>query len=179
MAGFRFDISKLRKLQAIIASPSGASQMRPLYERWGIRYLSFARRKFVENSAGGGDWPPLKIRTVYARMLKAKRLHYAKKRGISGRLSILRDTGTLLRGLDVDSAGNLFQPHTFGIKVGYGGSEIHPKSRSASIAEIASFHNTGTDKLPQRRIIWPPDDNVKSFMFRSLKEHINSIGQSL
>lgn len=182
MAGFRFDISKLRKLQAIVASPSGAAQMRPLYERWGTRYLSSMKRKFVENSAGGGDWPP----SVTALMREARRIRksgrkirYKPGKRMSPRISILVDTGTLRRGLDVGVAGNLFQPHIFGIRVGYGGNEMHPKSNTATIGEIASFHNSGTNRLPQRRIIWPPDDNVKSFMLRSLKSHIQTIGQSL
>ena len=195
MAGFRFDISKLIKLKRILGSAEGATVMKPLYERWGIRYLSFARQKFTINSAGGGDWPSLANSTIASRMRKSRRTRRGRRITIAARAfgihnaeridfvrenlrtTILVDTGVLKNGLNVGATGNLFAPHTFGIKVGYSGGS-HPRSR-ASIAQIAAYHNAGTGRLPQRQIIYPPDEGVKASMFGSLRSHIASIGAAL
>jgi hypothetical protein len=174
MAGFGFNMNGLLRLQAILGTKS-PELMRPCYERWGTRYLGAMHRKYVTNAAGGGDWPRLKTSTVYGRMLKAKRLGYARKRGMTGEMSILIDTKTLLGGLNIGAPGNLFQPHSKGIRVGYGGPAKHPNG-NATIADIASFHNSGVPgKLPKRQIIWPPDANVRSYMLRSLQSHIRTL----
>jgi hypothetical protein len=196
MAGFKFDISKFLKLQAIVGSPSGAAIMKPLYEAWGTRYLSFARAKFTENSRGGGDWPALATSTMNSRMRKTRRtkkgrhlVQAARAMKVHGlarslffaenlNVAILRDTGTLLRGLNVDAPGNLFKTHAFGIKVGYGGGAAHPKG-PASIAQIAAYHNEGGGRLPKRQIIYPPDAGVKQFMLSSLRSHITNVVRSL
>jgi hypothetical protein len=196
MSGFRFNIDKLIKLQRILGSPDGAAQMRPLYELWGKRYLSFVKRKFVENSAGGGDWPDLADSTMAERMreayhtkrgrkmrqiMKAYGLHGDERTEFIGEnlsVAILQDKGLLLRALNVGAQGNLFQPHTFGIKVGIGGPARHGDD-DATIGDIAAYHNEGGGRLPKRQIIWPPDDDFKMFMLQTLRNHINNIGRSL
>lgn len=119
--------------------------LRVVLRQWAARYRAAMRRKFVANSQGGGDWPPLAPSTL-------------AKRG-PGAL-ILRDTGTLLAALSpsfTGAPGAIEVAVVDGIEVGYGGSSPHPTG-DVSVATVAEAHQAGGGRLPRRMIIHEPDD---------------------
>lgn len=80
----------------------------------------------------------------------------------SGTVSILRDTGLLFNAVNPafsGKPGQLQEDIPFGVRVGFGGPGRHPDG-TATIADIASFHQEGGPHLPQRKIVVPPDDST-------------------
>jgi len=132
-----------------------------MFKQWGARYLAFARRRFVKMSRGG--WPRLK---------RARR----HRRGRRERAAVLRDTGTLFGALTPGAPGNEFRRIPRAIRVGYGGPHRHPKGR-ATIADIASFHQTGAGHLPKREIIVPPDQRTIRGMIRDGKRALRRLAE--
>lgn len=137
--------------------------MRNVLKQWAAVYRSFLQLRFVEFARGGG-WTGLKRKTIKAR----------RGRGIG--VEILTDTGLLKGALQpqfIGAPGALEEHIPFGIRVGYGGPGQHPGG-SATVAEIASYHQTGAGKLPVREIIVPPSDalmrRMASLMVRKLQE---------
>jgi hypothetical protein len=109
---------------------------------FGRRYLAFLRDRFRINRAGGGEWPHLKPETI----LRTK----------GQRLGILHVTGAVFNALRQGQPGNLFKRIQYGVRVGLGGPAKHPNS-DKTIAQIGIWHDQGTEHVPQRRIIVPPD----------------------
>lgn len=165
----KLDMSKFealgRKLRTL-ASVAKDQDLVALFKRWGARYRSFAQRRFVRFSRGGGDWPPLAESTIKGRRKgkgKADASSLMRTKGgdlasAGGRFVILVNTGTLRNVLDVQLGrpGQLEQQVPFGVEVGYGGTSRYPGGK-ATIADIASFHQEGNARLPQRKIIVEPD----------------------
>ena len=74
-------------------------------------------------------------------------------------VSILRDKGLLFNVTAPDftgGPGQLQEDILFGVRVGYGGQHLHPDG-TATIADIAGFHQEGGPRLPQRKIVVEPD----------------------
>jgi len=155
-----------------------------MFKKWGRRYLTFARRRFVRMSRGG--WKPLAPSTIRARRgpestrrKKARRRVGTAKtttRVGAGKVAILRDTGTLLAALTVGRPGNLFKRIPYGVRVGFGGPSRHPKGK-ATIADIAGFHNQGKGKLPKREIIVKPDARTVQGMRRDTLTAARKVGR--
>lgn len=134
-------------------------------KQWGVRYRSFIQQRFDLFSKGGGNWPPLKPATIARR----------RKGPGTGNIAILRDTGTLFRALNpvLGSPGSFEQitaPWT--IVLGFGGEAIHPSGR-ATIADIASFHNSGAGYLPKRQIIVNPPEELLKEMAKDAARNLN------
>lgn len=143
----KFNIEPLKRLIRTM----GRMNTTPIFKKWAFRYRSFVQHRFDRFSKGGGNWPSLSPLTI-ARRRKGKR------KG-KGRVAILRDTGTLLTALTPSFQrlpGQLQQIVTDGVRVGIGGPARHPGG-AATIADIASFHQTGEGHLPVREIIVKPD----------------------
>lgn len=124
---------------------------------WEARYRGFTYKRFVTFSRGGGDWAPLSPRTIAARR---------KGRG-TGTIAILRDTSQMLNAMlpsMQNAPGALSEHGPFLLVIGYGGPAKHAGGGSATIADIASFHNDGAGHLPQRKIIVPPSSDVMKAM---------------
>lgn len=136
-----------------------------------VRYIGAMRKRFADNSKGGGDWPKLANSTIFARMRKYN----------DGNPAILRDTGILMNVLTPLQAvpGKFFEFIAFGFRTGFGGSAVHAlhkalrnkrsrkqvRSRTVAnttIAEIAAFHQEGGKNLPQRKILVGPDGVLMS-----------------
>jgi len=132
-----------------------SGNLRRVFNRWGVRYLSFAQERFDKYSKGGGDWTPLKKSTIDRRRSGTKR---SKSSGLP-KTTILRDTGVLLNTLDFRTKvrGQLREDLPNGIRVGFGGPARHGSGGIATIADIASFHDSGAGHLPKRTIIAQPD----------------------
>jgi hypothetical protein len=156
----------------------------PAFAAWkgyaGERYLTFIRRRFMENSRGGGEWPDLSPATKMARLRKTQKgKRIAKKvrkmqefiqgyfpdsdlalrssmEALGLHFDILRDTGTLFNSLSMGGAGNVFQEDADGITVG---TQIG----------YASYHQEGRG-VPQRKILVPPDTETTDAIDRKLSQ---------
>ena len=103
---------------------------------------------------------------VRSRKLNALQNRAGQGKKNAGRVTILRDTGTLFNVLSpefVGAPGQLEEQIPFGVTVGFGGPAIHPKGK-ATIAAIAAFHQDGGPRLPQRRILVEPDPALIELM---------------
>jgi len=132
--------------------------------QWARLYRAFAKERYDVYSKGGGDWPPLSPLTILARrhgkggkFKRGKKAYQAAVASGGGQVSILRDTNTLYKTLspDLGYPGQLQEDVPYGVVVGIGGPHLHPNG-GATIADIASFHQAGSPKLPQRKIIVAP-----------------------
>jgi len=178
----RTNIDPLKALARELHDAPRSGPVDAMFKQWGTRYLAFTRRRFVAFSGGGGDWPDLAPSTKKARRGPTSRKKVRRRKGAatttrgSGRkFAILRDTGTLLAALDVGAPGNRFDRLPDGIEVGFGGPSRHPKGK-ATIADIARFHNQGAGKLPQRKIIVPPDSPTVEGMRQDGVRAVQALG---
>jgi hypothetical protein len=115
---------------------------------WAARYRGFVWSRFARFAAGGGNWKPLSAATLARR----------RKGSGKGSPAILRDKGQLFNALDpniTNGAGRYTKHIPFGVEIGYGGSAKH-EGGSATVAQIAKWHNDGAGNLPQREIIVAP-----------------------
>jgi len=142
------------------------------FRLWGRVYRSFAQRRFSIFSGGGGNWASLADST--------KRGRRGPRKGHKGKrkFGILYDTGLLFGALSPSSLevpGRLQQDIPRGIRVGYGGPHRH-SGGSATIADIAVFHQSGNSNLPKREIITSPDivtiRRMNGIIVRALKNEI-------
>lgn len=124
------------------------------WKRIGVIYLAYVRRKFVENSRGGGLWPPLKRKRKRNKSLDNQ--------------AILRDTGFLLQSLSVGAAGNFLEHSINSVTVGFG-KVPHGGDNASNLREIAIYHNEGQGNLPQREILLAPDEITQDRMISELK----------
>ena len=169
MMTVKLDLKGLENFAKAIATNSPA--IVKTLKQWGVRYRGFVQRRFNTYSKGGGDWPPLAPATI-------KRRRKGKRKG--GKVAILRDTGTLFRALNpvLGQPGQLEEyPGTFSVRLGIGGPVLHPGSGyglkgTATIADIASFHNFGMG-VPKRQIIVEPDEPLKAKMAGDAERNLN------
>ncbi len=163
-----FNLRKLQRFKRLINQGSNGP-LRPVFKQWGVRYLAWTKRTFIEKSRGGGNWPPLKAATM------------ARRRRGGASAAILRDTGTLFRALTPGNPGNLFEfirgGVRGGVRVGFGGAARHPAGK-ATISDIARFHNSGEGRLPKRQIIYEPNKPLVLRMMNDLSRGIDRIGRS-
>lgn len=187
------NLSGLNRFQRnVIAQSTGSpGPVHDAYKLWAVRYRSFAQMRFDAYSKGGGDWQKLAASTLKKRR-KGKESNVKKLREIwknnsnisrnpditeGSMYSMLRDTGLLFSALTpvfVNSPGAIEEFVAFGVRVGYGGQHRHsdgPSKGTATIADIASFHQIGNPpNLPQRKIIVSPTDSVKSEMAEDMEK---------
>jgi hypothetical protein len=190
MAKTYFDLVKLKKFKASLRSPA----MYPVYRQWGKRYLTWTKRRFRKNSAGGGEWPPLKsisyARALGAPLLRTKtgrmrsKSQVAKRRKKYGeaakKVKILFDTGTLYKALTIYMPGNLYKLIFDGIRVGFANAKVHKKG-TTTIQKIAEAHQKGNPakNLPQRKILHKPDGQLIGHFLRDLSRGLRKIGRTL
>ena len=217
------NLQPLHDLQAAIDADlqGGDGPIGQAFVLWGHRVCAFLQERYATNSMGGGDWPPLKDRTMMGRRsptggTRGKRVTALKKQAIKATAlyhktgsdkhlekltsirtkivnlkagksengkkigaAILRDTGTLFNALDPDteSPGGIKTRIPFGITVGYGGQAGHPKS-TATIADIALWHQAGMGNLPVREIIVEPPDTVVAAMRVDMLKALDNLSKT-
>jgi hypothetical protein len=182
---------KLNRLAAGLSDP--AAKFVAL-KKVGAIYRSFAQQRFSRLSRGGGEWPDLAESTIRGRrkgkgakkaskkaaltpkkakksteVVKTKRPE-PKKELAAQKVSILIDKGMLFAALAPTAGigqGALEAATTRGIRLGYGGPMKHPDG-GVTLADIASFHQSGSDHLPQRKIIVEPDSTTLELMTRHI-----------
>lgn len=149
----KINLRPLRRLKKMHRTP----EFKAMSRKWGVRYLAFARERFVKYSKGGGNWKPLSPETIASRR---------SGKG-SGSPAILRDTGTLLKGLTIGAPGNLFKFIKGGIRVGFGGSSKHPQGKM-TIRRLAEIHNKTRPILvkPNLKTINGMMKDLRTAMFR-------------
>lgn len=127
-------------------------------------YTGAMRERFVEQSRGGGEWPPLAPSTIAGRRKGADSQGQSdadtsaaifQAQGVpASEASILIDTATLLGSITPGTAS--VERISAGVRVG-------------SNVEYAKYHQTGGGNLPQREIIVEPDAATMRRMQRSLE----------
>jgi hypothetical protein len=111
-----------------------------------------------------------------------------RRQGIAGKnakilatvkVAILRDLGLLFAALSPTFSGKPGQLENripYGIEIGYGGSHRHGNGR-ATIADIASYHNVGSGRLPRRQIIVEPPSNVLVAMASDMERALDKMSR--
>ena len=125
-------------------------------QQWAVRQSAFTKRRFAKE--GNGSWKKLSSETL------------ARRRKGGAGAKILRDTGTLLRALDVGGSGNISQPIKHGVRYGFSASSTHPSGKS--IADIARYHDEGIGSNPERKILLIPDKPTINGMKKDLENSI-------
>lgn len=159
-----------------------AGPIRDMYAQWGVRYLSFVERQFVNQSEGGGYWPALSASTMKARRQGTKnrtasttgKVDRRFKKRYTGDPQILRDTGTLLGALSIGKPGNLYKHENIGIRVGFDMGQKRSDS-GVSVGQLAAWHSTGAGKLPARPILVEPDVQTRSGMMGDAERAVQTM----
>lgn len=195
----------MKRFAAQLGASTPPPPIQAALTQWAARYRGFAQRRFDKFSKGGGDWPPLTLGTIRARRsgkgaksrsslariavkkngrVVGHRLGAATRRKgnqlVNVTVSLLRDKGLLFAALNPTfgaAPGAVEQKRGLSVLVGYGGPARHGVGGSATIADIASFHDVGSGHLPKRQIIVPPDASVLSSMANDMQRALGRLGQ--
>lgn len=125
------------------------------------KYESFIKRRFKRYSRGSGNWKPHSPATIRQRK-KGK----GKMKG-KGKPELLKDTGTVFKGLTIGAPGNLMEPIKGGVRFGITGRGRHPSGMRVS--ELALIHDQGLGRVPQRKIIVKPDEATERQLVATIK----------
>lgn len=161
----KVDLSPLIRLRDSLVN-ANASVRRFIMKQWAAIYRGYAQERYDRFSKGGGNWRPLSAKTIESRR---------KGKGSGPVATILRDTSTLHNALDPGqlSAGAIEENTDFGVRVGYGGGDRHPVGlQSATIANIAMWHDQGMGRNPKRQIIANPDDKTLKRMAKAVEDGV-------
>ena len=94
-------------------------------------------------------------------------------------ISILRDKGLLFNVTApafTGAPGQIQEDIPMGIRVGFGGPARYPDG-TATIADIASFHQDGGPHLPQRTIVVPPDNPTYARMGTTMERALDLLAR--
>lgn len=165
------DLKPLERYVKILSTPGTNKGYDEILIKWIVRYKKYALMMFNRNSSGGGAWPPLKepIR---------KRVHPRSRK-------ILRDSDTLRATLEpIASLARFPKPGistyktSHGVSIGFGGGGRHPYSKM-SIASLALVHHLGLGRVPEREILIPVTEELKSRMLKDAVEIANKLKRDL
>lgn len=154
-------------LRTLLIYHRKAPQLAEMLQKWEARYSAFVLQRFERFSRGGGDWAPL------AESTKKRRRRGAGRRDLT-RTSILIDSGTMRNSIDFKASGPfeawrytyqgayLWEMVGEGVELSLNGPARYPDG--TSVADVIRFHDKGGPRLPQRRIIVPPDEATLAAM---------------
>jgi len=135
---------------------------RKVTKQWQARYRGFALKRFDTFSKGGGNWAKLAASTIKRRRKQSS--------------TILRDKNLLYNSLNPsfqNAPGSFTEFGVWQVITGYGGpGKYAGKGTSATISDIAEFHNAGMG-VPERKIIVAPDATTTAGMERDANNAIN------
>lgn len=181
------NLDGLKRFAAVIAEDlrsKGNGPVRDAIRQWAARYRAWAQERFDKYSKGGGDWSPLADSTVKGRRkgprwnTKGQFVKKGSAEAAAMKVAILRDTGTLFSALAPvfgGKPGQLQEDLPFGVRVGIGGPGGY-KGGTATIADIAQFHQVGSGHLPVRKIIVEPDQDVVARMVDDMQRAVDKLG---
>lgn len=161
--------------------------IRKAFKLWGVRYRSYIQLRFDSYSKGGGDWRALSLATIKARRKGSNKnksrsslaRNKAKPVNAGGSFTILRDKGLLFAAVNPvfnGAPGAIEEQIPFGIKAGFGGPQKHDSGGTATIADIANFHQKGAEpRMPQRKIIVEPDAKLLGQMAGDMTNALQEI----
>jgi hypothetical protein len=141
-------------------------------EEWPRRYFDFLRRRFRQNSAGGGDWQALSPVTLSKDLGRTPSGKRKRRRGI------LRVTDTLYNALTPGNAGNIIVHLKNGVRCGIGGSARHP-TRGITFRALTKIHQEGTATIPARPIVVEPDQATINTMQNDMKRGFKAFTDTL
>lgn len=72
----QLDLRGMDGALAFLRESPPSPERRAMNNQWAARYEAFARRRFVRNSRGGGEWPPLSPATIARRRTGGKYRKY-------------------------------------------------------------------------------------------------------
>ena len=158
MSSIKIDYSRIFSIKKEIDIKNqgslGNGEFDKVLKKWSARYVDFTKRRYKEQSGGGGEWPKLKRK---------------RKRGKKKSAKILIDTGTLMRAITpkISTSGawitrKIQQGKSTILRIGYGAQGKHPSG--VGLQEIAHFHQTGAGNLPIRQIIVTPSTEIVEAM---------------
>lgn len=170
MAFLKFEVRNDTAINKIVRSiNAGNKHIKAMVSQWAARYRTFSQRRFVQQSKGGGEWPPLK---------------HGRSRGSKDNALILRDTGLMLGALNpkfINAPGQLQRPLSgsseIGIRVGFGGSGSYQTGQT--VAQVSEWHQIGAGNLPVRRILVNPDARTIAAMEQDAQRAITNIARDL
>lgn len=166
-----YDLSGIGKYRSTVdrGLKTGTGVIGQAFNKWGDRMQKYLSTRFKVYSKGGGDWPPLASSTV-----KRK-----------GHRTILVDSGLLRSAVNTRGAGSLFKidKKPGGISIDIGGNKKYPQGRNrrgqfkkvVSVSDVARYHQEGGAKLPQRKIVVPPNQATINLMTQDLQKAIDRI----
>lgn len=128
-----------------------------------------------KGDSGRANLAWFQIRRAAQRIAKARGT--AEAQASMAGISILRDKGLLFNVTAPEftgAIGQLQEDIPFGVRVGFGGPGRHPDG-TATIADIAGFHQEGGPRLPQRKIIVPPDEPAQGRMARVMDAALKTL----
>lgn len=142
------DVNPLRsfrtQVSADIKNPGGEIGS-VVMKSWPEHYFEYLRKRYRQNSAGGGDWPALSKRTLEKKV---------------ERKGIVRISDTIYNALKPGNPGNMVKKVSGnkGVRLGIGGENVHPGSK-LPIGKLAALLSSGNPEknLPARPIIVAPD----------------------
>jgi len=170
------NLYKLRKFRHALEADlrlSSNGPVRKALDEWGSLIALFLLNRYERFSRGQGNWKALKPITLAGKV----------RRGLL--LLILRATDTLYDYFNPTFSrkpGELSETIPFGVRVGFGKNmeRLHPDSKNKTIREIAMFHQEGGGRLPQRKIIAPPDQDtinkMRAVMQKALEQSARDAG---
>jgi hypothetical protein len=159
---------KLAKLRLVASGQNGQMQlalnrMLQAYSRWTVE-----RFERMSASGGGvdpkdgqtyGKWDPLSSSTLGG-LAKVRRY-----------LLILVRTGLMremVRNGFVNASGVTTSGYTHSISASY--SPLEYEDGGVTTLDVMQFHNEGGDRLPQRKVLWKPDQATKKGLAEIGKE---------
>jgi len=167
---------KLGPLTRLIVGLRRGSLMKPVFTQWLAMYSSYVRQQFQRNSRGGGEWPDLAESTKRARAKKKAAKRKLKGANITERkFAILRDSGILFNALSIGVSGNYAKIMKDGVQ--YGFAPVQHGSDSATIQEIATFHDEGgkNGRPPKREILKVPTPQLANAMLKAMSVRLRKI----
>lgn len=153
--------SGAEKLRAALR---GGANMDELLRDVATIYLAYLHRRYVQQSRGG-EWAPLAPATLSRRRV-------GRRAGASAsNVAILRDRGLLLNALNVGASGNLLR-QTGQRSVRFGFGEAKHDGDGPSFQQLAAWHDSGTSRMPARRILVLPDERTARVILRAMRHFV-------
>jgi len=168
----KVNITPLKKLVDLFST--GGQELTRVFKQWGVIYSAYVRRRFVENSRGGGGWPDLAESTKRGRARRKAASKQVKREGgklvimqpTGRKFAILRNTGVLYNALSPGVSGNLTEIKRDGVVFGFQ-DQPHGGDK-ATIRDIATWHDLGMGRNPKREILVAPDAATKERLLARL-----------
>lgn len=142
-------------MRIVESDVSPGNPQRIMLRRWAARYATFTRKRFIQQSRGGGNWPPLAASTKRKRRKPSGR--GAKKKG-NRKFAILVDTGQLRDAIEPRAFGNLLTDGKGYVDIGF--APQARKSDRVTMGRLAQWHHYGMGNNPERPILVQPDEST-------------------